>query len=50
MTYNEFLLLQEYLVAALWPLIELWMVLFVAGGFLLALYHAMSMIVRTRIL
>lgn len=50
MTPEQFLALQTYLVTALWPLITLWMVLFVAGGFLLALYHAMDKIVRERLL
>jgi len=48
MTPDEFLLLQDYLVAALWPAILLWLVLFVAGGFMLALFHVVNDWVRER--
>lgn len=50
MTFPQFVTLQDQLVGFLWPAIELWLILFVAGGFLLALYHAMTQIVRAKFL
>lgn len=50
MTFEQFALMQDYLIAYLWPPIVLWMVLFVAGGIMLALYHAFSRVVRERLL
>jgi len=50
MTPDQFLALQDYLVVMLWPALVLWMVLFSAGGILLALYEITTRIVRERML
>ena len=50
MNSAQFIALQDFILGFLWLPIEVWMVPFVAGGVLLALYEAMMRIVRERLL